>query len=118
MKLSEAIRLGAAMKPQAFDAYFDNGGTCALGAAGDALGDVHLDDNIPNTWPKEWSATEERIAKAGCPECGETKGVSRIVPHLNDYHRWTRERIADFVELHEGLPQPSEPIEAETCSKK
>jgi len=24
--------------------------------------------------------------------------MKRLIPHLNDYHGWTRESIADFVE--------------------
>ena len=36
MRLSEAIRLGSMLKPQAFDAFFDGVGTCANGAARDA----------------------------------------------------------------------------------
>jgi hypothetical protein len=30
--------------------------------------------------------------------CEQLDVVGRIIPHLNDDHRWTRERIADWVE--------------------
>jgi hypothetical protein len=37
-KLSEAIRIGATKRPQCTGDYFDNGGSCALGAAWEAMG--------------------------------------------------------------------------------
>lgn len=33
LKLSEAIRIGAKIRPQCFGVAFENGGSCALGAA-------------------------------------------------------------------------------------
>lgn len=38
MRLSEAIRLGAMMRPQTFGALSDERGTCAMGAAYEAAG--------------------------------------------------------------------------------
>jgi hypothetical protein len=38
MRLSEAIRLGSMLKPQQRGGYLDRHGTCALGAASEALG--------------------------------------------------------------------------------
>lgn len=101
MKLSEAIRLGAMLKPQAFgslrslEAVNDRGSilglrliekTCAYGAAIDAgytssgRGDCIFVQTIHE-----------------CPACGLEMTVGMVVMHLNDTHRWTRERIADFV---------------------
>jgi hypothetical protein len=35
---------------------------------------------------------------SACPVCAATLlPLYRLIPHLNDDHRWTRERIADFV---------------------
>lgn len=97
MRLSEAIRLGAMLKPQAFGTFRartatrDDGAflglriiesTCALGAACDAgykrsgIDQVHV-----------W-----------CPACSLRAGVLFHAMHLNDTHRWTREQIADWVE--------------------
>ena len=115
MKLSEAIRLGAMMKPQAFgDLIGAHGGTCALMAALEAAG-------IPQTqyegtgrvsngreqvasprlvWviPAEWRSVMH-AKHATCPECGSDQVyIGYLIPHLNDAHYWTREQIADFVE--------------------
>ncbi len=102
MRLSEAIRLGATMKPQGFgQAFTPDGGSCALGAALDAIG---VPQGYPfNIWPE---MIKEILFWQDCPECGRAGAEIRLsMPaHLNDTHRWTRERIADFVELHEPLP--------------
>jgi hypothetical protein len=50
----------------------------------------------------EWWQTLIRVEE--CPECHMSSDFTYLIPHLNDAHRWTRERIADFVELHEPLP--------------
>jgi hypothetical protein len=91
------------MKPQAFGAYFSKGGSCALGSAayalgGDAMYRLYETFELPQA---DWRATVKRMGTC-CPDpsCDNEGGVL-IIPHLNDDHRWTRERIADFVELHE-----------------
>ena len=38
LKLSEAIRIGSRIRPQCFGEYYLLGGSCALGAAKEALG--------------------------------------------------------------------------------
>lgn len=90
MKLSEAIRLGAMLKPQAFGKLSDGVGTCALGAAEDAVG---------MSWFAAWPLQHPAFT-AGCPACKYVPDViDQATPaHLNDVHRWTREQIADWVE--------------------
>ena len=95
LRLSEAIRLGATMKPQAFCAFYRNGGSCALGAAFDAIG-LDPDDPDTTTYPISWSWALAILRE--CPVCHEPAGIAS---HLNDVHRWSRERIADFVEVLE-----------------
>ncbi len=104
MRLSEAIRLGAMLKPQGFGGMSSNPQsteTCAYGAASDALG-RHVVPLI------EWPWLE---SKGRCPDCHESfwpdgkeplKYLSIISSHLNDSHIWTRERIADWVETIEN----------------
>src|SRR4051812_277136 len=106
MRLSEAIRLGSMLGPQAFNKasvtrrqYFGLVGPkvtayCAVGAAIVAAG----------YFQREWAEVSRIIA--ACPGCGKIgNGVYGTIMHLNDRHRWTRERIADFVEAHEdALP--------------
>lgn len=107
MKLSEAIRLGAMLKPQGHGLLHVNGRTCALGAAYDAVG--HLDEHSYG-----WRGLERdfpillSLLKAPCPipTCQspfwrDGQRETWAIPHLNDYHRWTREQIADWVETIE-----------------
>jgi hypothetical protein len=120
MKFSEAIRLGATLRPQTRGEYFTPGGrrSCALGAAIDAIGlELVPCDGLARdrdtgkladfkwkyVWPQEWVAVIMHMTF--CPACdvfvGEVRG---IISHLNDKHRWTRERIAaDFVARVESL---------------
>lgn len=105
MKLSEAIRLGSMLHPQVFNAMweydvsddFDPGfmfrkviGTCALGAAVMAGYMTAL-------------FTTQRLGLP-CPYChyeNERWSLDTMITHLNDNHRWTREKIADWVETVE-----------------
>ena len=102
MKLSEAIRLGAMLHPQAFrqvQRYRDLKvvATCAIGAAKEAGYPIYtLWQNLPRCEPHS------------CPVADCRYGLRRRlyltswIAHLNDKHRWTREQIADWVETVEG----------------
>ena len=98
VKLSEAIRLGAMLKPQAFGDYWADGGSCAIGAACDAAGVMLADIHY-------FESGFEALFRQACPACGVTPddkhtchaGFCNTVVHLNDTHRWTREQIADWV---------------------
>ncbi len=127
MKLSEAIRLGAMMKPQHFDteSWFttkkvdrDSGFLKLLGlrrsvecscVMGAAIEGANLDDEMlqgENGWPQKWRLKQ----KIACPQCGVSNNASAgfdlrlydVLTHLNDHHRWTREEIADWVESIEN----------------
>ncbi len=118
MRLSEAIRLGAMLRPrQAFWTLYepDIDATCALGAAADAIG--ILDTTTSNafivraTAPQEWRGVATRLVD--CPVCEgpfdpppafgyRACDVQSAIVHLNNDHRWSRERIADWVETLEG----------------
>ena len=58
LKLSEAIRIGAAMRPECVGCWSDGNGTCALGAAAEAVGVPYwqLKDH-QNWWEKLRVAT-------------------------------------------------------------
>ena len=107
MTLSEAIRLGAMLKPQAFATLWDGrGGACALGAAFDAIG-IGEDQSacdVPEPY-RSWLGQ-----RAECPVCPDEGGEytrQETIAHLNDMHRWTRERIADWVETTEAAEVPA-----------
>lgn len=111
MRLSEAIRLGSMLRGQAFEDYFDNSGSCAIGAALEAAGlrDAVRDGGCAVA---EYENRHRAVFVASCPSCGRQPGMGmtsfmNTVIHLNDDHRWTREAIADWVA---GI----EPVEAVT----
>lgn len=112
MRLSEAIRLGALLKPQGYGIVPFNSGdpsslaTCALGAARQAINDRH--SLLTNLWPV-------CLLVFPCPAPGCSRpyadNVADTIVHLNNAHRWTREAIADWittVELQETLAQVKE----------
>ncbi len=103
MKLSEAIRLGAMLKPQYFVGVPSTlGGSCALMAAGDAIGVNYMLVDVLPVWPI-------LATRSVCPECNACNTVEFIIACcLNDKHRWTRERIADWVAAIEPQDTPAE----------
>ena len=129
MRLSEAIRLGAMMKPQAFGSetnglwskptptlgltYKIADLSCAWQAAFDAEGlskvpvtnqRPGLRGGMPATHtvivPDQWFQMVELNQE--CPQCAIADLGYRIIAHINDQHHWTRERIADWVETIEN----------------
>ncbi len=92
MKLSEAMRLGAMLKPQGFTLWRTADTACALDAVALATGTkVTL----------LYHAFRILDRRAICADsCGDTKrfDLGTMIVHLNDDHRWTRERIADWIE--------------------
>lgn len=105
MRFSEAIRLGATLRPQAYGRLFDRGRSCAIGAAYEAAGvsDSH------SVLPEGWFDFLIRQGGQQCVECGELLTDNyKAISHMNDFHFWTRERIADFVETLEAIYIPEE----------
>ena len=97
MKLSEAIREGAKLRPQAYRDYFKEGGSCALGAAyeithgqfefqiGGSIS-VQLDNDFP---------------ALNAPYVDHVLGeitIRHAITTRNDNLHWTREQIADWLE--------------------
>ena len=111
MKLSEAIRLGAMLRPQTTGAIYKHGKSCAWGAAWEAVGGdiTHWDYSkgissisiCQDYWPKL------SLAYVPNPITGDTRPIWSIIESLNDNPNcWTRERIADWVasiESHEEV---------------
>lgn len=122
LKLSQAIRLGAMLKPQGVGMWkTSDGKTCALGAAADALSIL----NTPNSWTKLREIypilgnplpTAGSGPKIDCPACGNIQlCVGSAIAHLNDdrRHLWTREQIADWVESLEKQSEIASPESVE-----
>lgn len=121
MKLSEAIRLGAMLKPQGHDMLVTlNGGSCALGAAFDAVGMAvgeydggDAGDPCYAEARARWSVLNAHVA---CPvpdsDVWRDGDMVHVIWSLNDRAGWTREQIADWVATIEAQhEQPAAPIE-------
>lgn len=125
MRLSEAIRLGSMLKPKTEGSLWKAGKSCALGAACDALGIRQGNDDDFSThalgveFPYLYAAVR-------CPACRSVQGVWRrlfneeydvedVIIHLNDDHKWTRQRIADWVATIE--PQNDVVADPSACAE-
>lgn len=104
MRLSEAIRLGAMLRPQTTGAIYKRGKSCAWGAAWEAVG-----GNIEH-WTQNGSISSHSICEQYWPELNRKVAHPLINDDRNDYNLasiieslndnpncWTRERIADWV---------------------
>lgn len=108
LKLSEAIRLGAMLRPQARGGYFVKGGSCAIGAALEAIG---MNSKCLDAGPalSRWPLARNVVP---CPQCLDSGTAWSMAAHLNDHHQWTREQIADWVATVEAQDelQHAEPV--------
>lgn len=105
MKLSEAIRAGAKMRPQTRGTIFSRGKSCAIGAALEGSGlsayradvdnDYYLLSLARTSWP--WAT---RVVAAPIKGMRDS-GVLNVVWRLNDNRMWSREAIAEWVEVEE-----------------
>lgn len=102
MELSEAIKAGAKLAPQAFGvlkvARYRKGrepklATCALGAAKMALHATSL-GAVQQRYPLLGLQVEE--VPCGC-RMKARDTVAEAIMHLNDRHKWRRETIAAWV---------------------
>lgn len=111
MRLSEAIRLGAMLRPQEFSMVFRKHGdqycSCAIGAAAEAAGQEPNDDNeglilAIKTWPI-------LSTYARCPYTHTQEKIWSIIAYMNNRNRSTREAIACWVkELEDQMETPHE----------
>jgi len=102
MTLAAAIRAGARRRPQAIGVYFDDTGSCVLGAAYEAVTE-HPDPRAVPTREVVAGLTQhfpELYASGGhCPDCAKRyRRLRTLLSHLNDLHFWTREQIAAWLE--------------------
>lgn len=113
MNIWEAIRLGATLKKQARGTFERDGiRTCALGSALDAVGKLKQKSHnvLERLWPDLYLYHRPGLS---CPvrRCPSVQPAWwKLVIHLNDDHRWTRERIADYLEIQMGPPPMPEEV--------
>lgn len=105
MKLWEAMLKGAKMGPQTFSMFhrFKDNGSCALGAA--ALGSAFEYGQFRDVFP---AVEMQTVSPCPCLRVSNRNNVGDIVIHLNDWHRWSREAIAEWVKTIED-PEPVPP---------
>ena len=97
MKLSEAIRLGAMLKPQGTGSTFGDK-TCALGAALEAVGCTDKNSG----WFPVYDIFPIARVSVQRPIDGERMLLGTACWSTNDKYGWTREQIADWVETIEA----------------
>jgi len=114
MKLSEAIREGSKLSIQGFGGLGEGAQTCALGAAGEWVwyetgGAACLPQGNWTLLPLVDAVVH--VSPCGCEfVCAGEYGlgsyydnsVAAIIAHLNDTHKWSREAIAEWVEVIEN----------------
>lgn len=123
MRLSEAIREGATLRPKAEDDFFifyrfstkaDDIRSCALGAAYEAVcgfagisfffGDDCLSleslQKIDAALYERWPVLRGAWCRKPVDEEGEEGAITlqEIIQEMNDYGEYTREEIADWLE--------------------
>lgn len=101
MKLSEAIRLGAMMSPQGFRVTRENGRTCALGAALEAVGHTSAIEGWMPVY-SIWPIAKKRVPH---PVRGDEMMVGSACWILNDEQEWTREQIERAQEAQQPQPE-------------
>lgn len=126
MKLSEAIRLGAMLRPQGRGDFFVREvadgkilaatTSCALGAAYEAIhGRTTLHSSrVRERLQEAWPLLDAPQTTHPCPLCATvprffmvpTDTLADTITHLNDCHCWTREQIAVWVETFETETEP------------
>lgn len=115
MKLSEAIRLGSMASDQVSGEFWQDGRTCAQGAALLAIGRLETTvmnknhGHIREAWP--WIRTTwAPCPVALCPGHRNVSCVQVLIPHLNNDlpwgHGWSRESIADWI----ATLEPADPV--------
>jgi hypothetical protein len=107
-ELAEYIRAGSKRRPeQAFGEYYHgHSASCALGAAYEAM--YRLPDDAQGRRPTrdlDWFFDCLDTVKP-CPQDGCRKRISldALLVHLNDDHRWSRERIASWLAGEDRKP--------------
>lgn len=95
LRLSEAIRIGSKLRHQCTGEMFKHGGSCAIGAAYEAVFG-HPGESANMFGASEQSALMERLWKV-IPIPSDLNPIEDIGMDRND-NGWSRERIADWLE--------------------
>lgn len=91
MKLSQAIRIGARLRPQCRRYFFADGGSCAWGAAYEAVTGRITGHDFPRVFIEDIVKFFPQFAESRMAE------LRSIIADMND-HGESREQIADWLE--------------------
>lgn len=98
LRLSEAIREGCKYGPQLYGALLDGkGGSCAWGSVALVMGAPTWYGIVRDTY--KWAFYAHVIPACSC--VATLCDVAGHIVHLNNFHCWTREAIAEWVETVE-----------------
>jgi hypothetical protein len=101
-ELADAIRAGALRRhEQMFGAYFE--GTDRSDALGSAYEGIYrLPADATGVRPKGiyrfFTCLDDRVRRCPEPGCIKQHLLDTLIIHLNDDHRWSRERIAAYID--------------------
>lgn len=104
MKLSQAIRIGAACRPQTkhhlfhYEVCHNTLCSCAIGAAYEGLTSYTLQGTGASAYLILKKFVDDPAMKVKCPFVSEMMSLQMALTHLNDIVGWTREKIADWLE--------------------
>lgn len=106
MRLSEALRLGATLHRQTFGRLYTRNSrtgeivaTCAMGSVLAACGTLDV-SNSYSELPEEIHAS--LLTEVMIPDLAQPVRIDSAIVYFNDCKYWTRERIADWVEIQEN----------------
>lgn len=109
MNLSDAIRSGSKMLPQHFGSLWKlhprghsylHESSCALGAAWDSSGQIiPTEPNGYNELEAIFPVLKQEVSHPVHKEL--VKSLRNVIIGLNDHQRWSREAIAEWVEVQE-----------------
>ena len=102
MRISEAMRKGAAMRPQCRFTMSDGVGSCAIGAAMEGAGiEQNVMVNELCTAYPEWNPILNALVPSPDSQVPDASPTARccwaVVMYLNDTRLWAREDIADWL---------------------
>jgi hypothetical protein len=101
LALADAIRAGARRRrEQMFGAYFDGTERSdALGSAYEGIYRLPADASgiRPKGIYKFFNCLDDRVRRCPEPGCVKQHLLDSLIIHLNDDHRWIRERIAAYI---------------------
>lgn len=116
----EAMRLGAMQFPQAFNGMMHGKGRCALASIQEACGiPAKVNPFCPEALACDFEALEEMfpvlLQECVNPDTGTPSYVLGMIYMLNDHYKWSRERIADWLQpIEEAFNASQVPVNVST----